>query len=68
MARSPCINLCQMDPHSGLCRGCLRTLDEIAAWSRLDDAAQDALLATLARRRTEMPGAARLSAQGAAHG
>jgi hypothetical protein len=24
-----------MDPANGLCEGCLRTLDEIAAWSRM---------------------------------
>jgi len=29
---SPCVNVCQMDPQTGLCRGCLRTLDEIAGW------------------------------------
>ncbi len=29
---SPCVNVCQMDPQTGLCRGCLRTLDEIADW------------------------------------
>ncbi len=29
---SPCISVCRMDPDSGLCEGCLRTLDEIAAW------------------------------------
>jgi predicted Fe-S protein YdhL (DUF1289 family) len=34
---SPCISVCAMDVSSGLCRGCLRTLDEIAGWSRLDD-------------------------------
>ncbi len=27
-----------MDEASGLCRGCQRTLDEIAAWSALSDA------------------------------
>jgi predicted Fe-S protein YdhL (DUF1289 family) len=27
-----------MDPASGFCEGCLRTLDEIAAWSGMDDA------------------------------
>ena len=32
MIASPCINVCQMDPASGLCRGCFRTLDEIAQW------------------------------------
>ncbi|MBR7801809.1 DUF1289 domain-containing protein [Undibacterium fentianense] len=30
---SPCIKLCQIGPDQ-LCLGCLRTLDEIAAWSR----------------------------------
>ena len=35
---SPCISICRMDPVSGFCEGCLRTLAEIAAWSRMDDA------------------------------
>ncbi len=34
---SPCISICQMSPKSGLCTGCLRTIDEIANWSTLDD-------------------------------
>ena len=34
---SPCINVCRMDERSGWCVGCFRSLDEIAAWSRLDD-------------------------------
>ncbi len=51
MIASPCINLCQMDPASGLCRGCFRTLDEIAGWSRLDDAGRLAILAAVAGRR-----------------
>ena len=29
---SPCVNVCQMNPFTGLCRGCFRTLDEIAGW------------------------------------
>lgn len=29
---SPCVNVCQMDPQTCLCHGCLRTLDEIAGW------------------------------------
>ena len=33
---SPCISVCRMDAASGWCEGCLRTLDEIAAWSTLD--------------------------------
>ena len=34
---SPCISVCRIDADSGCCEGCLRTLDEIAAWSQLDN-------------------------------
>ncbi|SFB37257.1 hypothetical protein SAMN04515620_1556 [Collimonas sp. OK607] len=34
---SPCINVCVMNAGSGLCEGCLRTLDEIAAWGCASD-------------------------------
>jgi hypothetical protein len=32
---SPCIDVCRIDPRSGWCEGCLRTIDEIAAWGAL---------------------------------
>lgn len=34
---SPCISVCRIDADSGCCDGCLRTLLEISAWSRLDN-------------------------------
>lgn len=34
---SPCISICQMSPKTGLCTGCLRTIEEIANWSLLPD-------------------------------
>jgi predicted Fe-S protein YdhL (DUF1289 family) len=34
---SPCTSVCRMDHLSGLCEGCLRTIPEIAGWSRMDD-------------------------------
>jgi len=37
---SPCINVCRIDAATGRCIGCRRTLDEIAGWSRMDDAAR----------------------------
>ena len=37
---SPCISVCRIDADSGFCDGCLRTLGEIAAWSRLDNDAK----------------------------
>jgi predicted Fe-S protein YdhL (DUF1289 family) len=54
MIASPCINVCRMDPASGLCAGCYRSLDEIAGWSRLDDAGRIVILAAVARRRREL--------------
>lgn len=48
---SPCISVCRMDEATGWCAGCLRTLDEIAGWSRLDDEGKRAVLATLPGRR-----------------
>jgi len=47
---SPCINICRMNPTTGLCEGCFRTLDEIAAWSSLDAEAKRAILAQLPGR------------------
>ena len=35
---SPCIQVCAMSQATGLCQGCWRTLDEIAAWGTLSDA------------------------------
>ncbi|WP_255368704.1 YbaK/EbsC family protein [Polaromonas sp. OV174] len=37
---SPCISICRMSATTGLCEGCFRTRDEIAIWSRADDASK----------------------------
>ena len=55
MTPSPCVNLCKMDPASGLCAGCYRTLDEIAAWSGLDDRRRNAILGAIINRRALAP-------------
>jgi predicted Fe-S protein YdhL (DUF1289 family) len=34
---TPCTGVCRLDAR-GLCEGCLRTSDEIARWSTMDDA------------------------------
>ena len=49
-APSPCIKVCVLDPLTGFCRGCGRTLDEIAIWPSLDLAGRQRLLAELRRR------------------
>jgi predicted Fe-S protein YdhL (DUF1289 family) len=48
---SPCIQVCRLDPATGLCTGCLRTMDEIAAWGDLTPAAKQQVLARLQERR-----------------
>jgi uncharacterized protein len=40
---SPCINICRMNEATGLCDGCLRTIDEIAGWYTFDDDAKRAV-------------------------
>ena len=44
---SPCISVCQLDEASGLCRGCWRTRDEIAAWGQADTDTRLAILEKL---------------------
>ena len=50
MVASPCMAICRMDPQSGLCIGCARTIQEIAGWSYLTDAQKQAVLARLEAR------------------
>ena len=52
---SPCINVCRMNDATGLCEGCLRTLDEIALWSVLDDDDKRAVWALLPERLARLP-------------
>jgi uncharacterized protein len=44
-----------MSPATGLCEGCFRTIDEIAAWSRMDDHEKRAVWALLDVRRVATP-------------
>ncbi len=50
---SPCQSVCVMHPQTGLCEGCLRTLDEIAVWSRLDNPAKLQVWALMPERLAE---------------
>jgi hypothetical protein len=49
---SPCVSVCRMDAATELCEGCLRTLDEIAAWSRMSDEEKRVVWALIAKRIT----------------
>ena len=48
---SPCIGVCLIDPASRTCRGCRRTIAEIAGWYEASAAEKRAILARLAERR-----------------
>jgi predicted Fe-S protein YdhL (DUF1289 family) len=47
---SPCVSLCKMNPDTGFCDGCLRTIDEIVAWSRADDVYKRSVWAAIRER------------------
>ncbi|HUG23448.1 DUF1289 domain-containing protein [Piscinibacter sp.] len=52
---SPCTSVCRMNAATGWCEGCYRTIDEIAAWSRMEDPAKRAVWALLEDRRSHAP-------------
>jgi predicted Fe-S protein YdhL (DUF1289 family) len=47
---SPCVKICEVDRPSGLCRGCGRTLAEIARWSSLTGGERRQIMAELPDR------------------
>ncbi len=50
---TPCVAVCQIDPKTGFCLGCFRTLKEIAQWGKLGEDERRALLPELERRKEE---------------
>ena len=48
---SPCLGICLMDPATRICRGCLRTIDEIRGWYEATAADKRAILDRLEVRR-----------------
>lgn len=51
---SPCVMVCTVDGASGLCLGCLRTLQEIATWSRMTDQGRADVMADLPGRKSRI--------------
>ncbi len=64
--KSPCINICRIDNASGLCEGCLRTLDEIRVWGQADDGERLRILDRVAERARTVPQTACSAAGGRA--
>lgn len=51
---SPCIKICVVHPQSRLCTGCLRTIDEIGAWSRMTPEVRRAIMDELPTRAKDL--------------
>ena len=51
---SPCIKVCAYDERIGVCRGCLRTLDEIASWGSLGNDDKIIILERIELRRKRL--------------
>jgi predicted Fe-S protein YdhL (DUF1289 family) len=51
LIETPCLGVCLIDPHDGLCTGCARSLEEIARWSQMSDAERRTVMEALPDRR-----------------
>lgn len=47
---SPCIKICVVHPVERICTGCLRTMDEITRWSKMDDDERREVMEVLPQR------------------
>ena len=52
---SPCVSVCQIETGSSWCRGCWRTIDEIAAWGAMNPLQKRAVWKLLPLRRDAWP-------------
>lgn len=50
MIVSPCEKICTVDPRSGLCSGCGRSLAEIEHWVKYSDAERERIMQDLPGR------------------
>ncbi len=50
---SPCVKICVLDPDTRMCRGCYRTVDEVAQWVEYTAEEKLAVLERVAQRRKE---------------
>jgi uncharacterized protein len=48
---TPCIDICTIDETNGLCKGCYRTIDEIARWASMSADERRAVMAILPARK-----------------
>jgi predicted Fe-S protein YdhL (DUF1289 family) len=63
---SPCTSVCVLDPPSGYCAGCYRTLSEIAGWIDFSPLERRAIIGELSSRKKQHGPA--IAARQSAHG
>ena len=51
---SPCVKICVIHPESRLCTGCLRSIDEITAWSKMTPEARRTVMDMLPERKSQL--------------
>lgn len=51
---SPCVRICLVHPEARICTGCLRSIEEIAAWSRYTPEERRGIMAELPSRRSRL--------------
>ena len=51
ITKSPCINVCKLNPKNNLCEGCLRTSEEISNWSKYSDNKKKNIISILKNRK-----------------
>jgi predicted Fe-S protein YdhL (DUF1289 family) len=52
-AKSPCIGVCKIGKTTGLCKGCLRSREEIKGWKKLSKSERRDVLETVAQRKSD---------------
>ncbi|MEM8980233.1 MAG: DUF1289 domain-containing protein [Pseudomonadota bacterium] len=49
---SPCVKVCVIHPAARICTGCLRSIEEIGAWSSMSQEARREIMAALPERQS----------------
>lgn len=60
---SPCTKVCVIDPSTGLCEGCWRSLAEVAGWAGMTDAERRHIMGELPQRQRRALAGARPAAE-----
>ncbi|MHA6288303.1 DUF1289 domain-containing protein [Maricaulis sp. CAU 1757] len=48
--KTPCVQVCFVDPKAQICVGCFRTMTELGRWTHYSDAERDTIMAELPSR------------------